>query len=338
MIVLSTNAVLSHADAASPDVGDTITGIVGESKAMRTLTALVERVAGSNTTVLIEGESGTGKEVVAASVHHHSGRTGHFVAINCGSMAAELLDSELFGHAGGAFTGATHTREGLLRHAEGGTVFLDEIGELPLFLQAKLLRVLEMRTIRPVGTDTEVAVDVRVVAATNRALAELVRRGEFREDLYYRLNVMALRVPPLRERPEDIAALVDYFAHHFSVALSRAPTRLGRAGLRTLQSHAWPGNVRELRNLVERATLLGTTPDACLRLQPQDAAALQTHGHSGYPADLPLAEVRRRHMRRVLRACRGNKSEAARVMGVSRKTLERWQREEEIDPQEIRCR
>jgi DNA-binding NtrC family response regulator len=302
-------------------------GVAGRSPCMREFESLLLRIAPSRTTVLIEGESGTGKEVTATRLHLLSGRSGPFVAINCGSMSPELLDSELFGHARGAFTGASHERGGLILHADGGTLFLDEIGELPLFLQAKLLRVLETSRVRPVGTDAEVAVDLRVVAATNRPMAQLVADGGFREDLYYRLNVLAVRVPPLRERAEDLPALIEHFASHFVETLGVAPAVLGRGGLRKLQSHSWPGNVRELRNLVERAMLLGRTVDACLRVQPLDARTLQARGDSGYPPELSLVEVRRHHMERVLLLCKGNRSEAARRMGVSRKTLERWLRE-----------
>lgn len=322
MIVLSPSRDSLHEAAAAEP------GVIGDSAAMRTLASLIRRVAAANSTVLIEGESGTGKEVVAASLHHHSGRTGPFVAINCGSMSADLLDSELFGHARGAFTGAGADREGLFRHAEGGTLFLDEIGELPLFLQAKLLRVLETLMIRPVGTEQEVPVDVRIVAATNRPMTELVANDAFRGDLFFRLNVVSLTVPPLRERPEDIGPLTDYFIDHFSRQLGLPAVRLDRLDLLRLHSHAWPGNVRELRNLVERATLLGRSPAACLRLQTLDSTVLQERGTSGYPLDMPLVEVRRQHMAQVLRACAGNKSEAARRMGISRKTLERKVREE----------
>ena len=322
MIVLGQPAI-----SASPDHPTGRTGVIGRSASMRALAALLLRIAPSRTTVLIEGESGTGKEVAAATLHVHSGRTGPFVAINCGALSPELLDSELFGHASGAFTGAVQGRDGLIVHASGGTLFLDEIAELPLFLQAKLLRVLETGRVRPVGRDAEVGIDLRVVAATNRPMAERVAAGSFREDLYFRLNVMAVHVPPLRDRPEDIADLLEHFSAQFTETLKVPPARLGRGGLRKLQSHRWPGNVRELRNLVERAMLLGRNVEACLRLQPLEAPQLQSRGDSGYAPDLPLAEVRRRHMERVLDGCRGNKSEAARRMGVSRKTLERWLRD-----------
>lgn len=301
-----------------------VTGVVGASRAMRDLYRLVQRVAGSSSTVLVEGESGTGKEVVAASLHHYSGRTGPFVAINCGAMSATLLDSELFGHARGSFTGAAQERDGLFRHAEGGTLFLDEIGELPSLLQAKLLRALETLRIRPVGADSELAVNVRIVAATNRALAERVEQGAFRADLFYRLNVLSLRVPPLRERPEDIAPLARFFAQQLSQTLALSAPHISPAGLLTLRRHTWPGNVRELKNLIERAMLMGKPPDACLQLQSLDALTRQPPGASGYPAYWSLADVRHQHMVRVLEACNGNKSDAARRMGISRKTLERW--------------
>jgi len=323
MIVLSptTDRLDSAAAVAAP-------GVIGESAEMRKLANLIRRVGAATSTVLIEGESGTGKEVVAASLHHHSGRAGPFVAINCGSMSAELLDSELFGHARGAFTGASVDRDGLFRHAEGGTLFLDEIGELPLFLQAKLLRVLETLMVRPVGTEREVPVDVRIVAATNRSMAQIVGRGDFRDDLYFRLNVVSLKVPPLRDRPEDVGPLTEFFIDHFARRLEMPPVALDRIGLLRLQSHTWPGNVRELRNLIERAMLLGRSPADCLRLHTVDSAVLQQRGASGYPPDMSLVEVRRQHMTQVLRACAGNKSEAARRMGISRKTLERKVREE----------
>jgi transcriptional regulator with PAS, ATPase and Fis domain len=212
-------------------------------------------------------------------------------------------------------------------HADGGTLFLDEIGELPMFLQAKLLRVLESMRVRPVGADDEISVDVRIVAATNRHLAGMVEDGRFRDDLYYRLNVLSVRMPPLRERPEDIAGLIDHFSRQLSAVFALPAIAPTRAGLRRMQSHAWPGNVRELKNLIERAILLGKPPESCLRLEPVEPDALQARGTSGYPPDLPLGEVKRRHMARVLATCNGNKSEAARRMGVSRKTLERWLRE-----------
>ncbi|MCC5809956.1 MAG: sigma-54-dependent Fis family transcriptional regulator [Ectothiorhodospiraceae bacterium] len=300
-------------------------GIVGHSEAMKSLMTLIRRVAGRNSTVLLEGESGTGKEVAARCLHHYSGRRGPFVPVNCGSISPELLESELFGHTKGAFTGATQSREGLFSYADGGTLFLDEICEMPLHLQAKLLRVLEERSIRPVGTERQQTVDVRILAATNKHMADEVTRGTFREDLYFRLNVLALRLPPLRERPADIPHLVKLFSSMLSSELGLEPVRPTEEELHALQRHAWPGNVRELKNLIERAMLLGKSPVECLDLKQVDAPITlgNARSESGYPLDLPLAEVEKRHILRVLAASDGNKSEAARRLGVSRKTLER---------------
>ncbi len=300
-------------------------GIVGHSEAMKSLMTLIRRVAGRNSTVLLEGESGTGKEVAARCLHHYSRRPGAFVPVNCGSISPELLESELFGHTKGAFTGATQSREGLFSYADNGTLFLDEICEMPLQLQAKLLRVLEERSIRPVGTERQQAVDVRIVAATNKRMADEVMRGTFREDLYFRLNVLALRLPPLRERPADIPHLIKLFSEMLASELGLSPVELDAQGLRKLQSHAWPGNVRELKNLIERSMLLGKSPAECLELRQMDAPITLGNARSetGYPLELPLAEVEKRHILRVLAAADGNKSEAARRLGVSRKTLER---------------
>ncbi|ROR32324.1 sigma-54-dependent transcriptional regulator [Inmirania thermothiophila] len=298
--------------------------LVGTSRAVRELDTLVRRIAPTPATVLLQGESGTGKELVARAIHRASGRRGGFVPVNCGSIASELLESELFGHAKGAFTGAHEAREGLFSVADRGTLFLDEIGEMPLAMQAKLLRAIEERRIRPVGADREVPVDVRIVAATNRNLAEEVHRGRFREDLYYRLNVVALTLPALRERREDIPLLAEHFSRRLAAELGLDPIPFAAADLEALQRHDWPGNVRELRNLIERCLLLGTLPAQAL-----GAGAAQT-GEGGYDAGLPLREVERRHILHVLEAAGGNKSEAARRLGISRKTLERklaaWRR------------
>ena len=300
-------------------------GIIGHSDAMRSLLALIRRVAGRSTTVLLEGESGTGKEVIARCLHHFSGRPGPFVPVNCGSIAAELLESELFGHAKGAFTGAAQAREGLFSYADGGTLLLDEIAEMPLHLQAKLLRVLEERAIRPVGTEREIPVDVRIVAATNRSMAEEVTAGNFREDLYYRLNVLALKLPPLRERVSDIPHLIRLFSNHLSRELALPPLRLSDDEIRQLQTYAWPGNVRELKNLIERSMLLGQSPLQCLEQASFVAPVTvgDSNSDNGYPLTMTLEDVEKNHILKVLRDCSGNKSEAARRLGVSRKTLER---------------
>ena len=297
-------------------------GMVGHSEAMRSLSGMIQRVAPTPSTVLLEGESGTGKELVARSIHKNSGRAGPFVPVNCDSIAAELLQSELFGHAKGAFTGAHASREGLFSYANGGTLFLDEIGEMPLSMQAKLLRVLEERVIRPVGTDREVPVDVRIIAATNRLLSEEVDAGRFRGDLYYRLSVLTLTVPPLREHSEDIPDLVAFFVDTLARDLGVSALALGSEDLRRLQSYTWPGNVRELRNVIERALLLGKPPGDCL-LGAVRGPAETTVPAGDYALELTLEDLEKRHMLAVLAASEGNKSEAARRLGVSRKTLER---------------
>ena len=231
-------------------------GIVGRSAALRAVLQEVDQVAGSDATVLVTGESGTGKELIACAIHTGSRRRERaLVKVNCAAMPANLIESELFGHERGAFTGATLKREGRFALADGGTLFLDEVGELPLELQAKLLRVLQEGEFEPVGSSRTRRVDVRVVAATNRDLAALVRAGGFREDLYYRLNVFPIRLPPLRERTEDIPLLVECFVQRFATRLGHSFEPVSQEDLRLLQAYAWPGNVRELHNVVERAAV-----------------------------------------------------------------------------------
>ena len=291
-----------------------VDGVVGRSPAMQQLCALLKRVAPTPATVLILGESGVGKEVAARALHQMSPRAERpFVPVNCAAVTPELIESELFGHVKGAFTGATDNRHGLFYYANGGTLFLDELGELPLPLQTKLLRVLEEKRIRPVGSAKEVPVDVRVVAATNRDLRTEVAAGRFRQDLYYRLEVMTLTIPPLRERPEDVPPLVAHFNTQLAQRLGLPPLALGDEALRRLAAYAWPGNVRELRNLIERSLILGHLP-----LGPDSAEPA-----AGEELPVSLAEVEKRHILAVLNACHGNKSRAAELLGVSRKTVER---------------
>jgi DNA-binding NtrC family response regulator len=268
--------------------------------------------------VLVEGESGTGKELVARAIHRLSVRSGNFAAINCGAITAELFESELFGHTKGAFTGAVQSRAGLFSYADNGTVFLDEIGEMPLLMQAKLLRVLEQRTIRPVGSNREVPVDIRVIAATNHDLAVKVRQGAFREDLYHRLNVVSLRVPALRDRADDIPVLGQFFLDGFTAKMGVRPPAITDAEWLRLRQYSWPGNVRELRNIIERCVLLNRAPSACL-----DGAVAPGDDMENDNDDLTLEAVERRHILAVLEMTGGNKSEAARRLAISRKTLER---------------
>lgn len=303
-------------------------GIVGQCQTMKNVCEVIKRIAPMPTTVLIEGESGTGKELAARAIHAWSGRDGSFVPINCGAMSAELLESELFGHVKGAFTGAHQGREGLFNYASNGTLFLDEIGEMPLSMQVHLLRVLEEQSIRPVGSNREMPVDVRVIAATNRALSEEVEKGNFREDLFYRLNVVTVRMPTLRERPEDIPDLVEFFMQKLSADMGVSPHPMHEQELAQLRSYSWPGNVRELKNVIERCLLLDQTPEQCLR----GVAANGQHAAAEDDADTMLLEaVEKRHILKVLNSQDGNKSAAARLLGVSRKTLERkvqaWSRE-----------
>ncbi len=294
-------------------------GLVGHSAAIEQLRGLIRRVGQMPSTVLLLGESGTGKEVAARALHQTSPRAQRtFVPLNCAAIASELIESELFGHVKGAFTGATETRNGLFYYAHGGTLFLDEISELPLSLQTRLLRVLEERKLRPVGSEREVSVDVRIIAASNRDLAAEVAAGRFRQDLYYRLAVVDILIPPLRQRVEDIPDLVRHFMRQLSLQLGVAPLALSHEIVTRLAAYSWPGNVRELRNFVERSMILGSFP-----AEPAAATGSMPLAPPAGELELSLADVERRHIQRVTEDCKGNKTEAARRLGVSRKTLER---------------
>jgi DNA-binding NtrC family response regulator len=306
------------------DEGYGLENVVGRSDAMLQVYKTAARVATTSATVLIEGESGTGKELVARAIHANSPRVNDpFVAVDCGAIAEGVLESELFGHARGSFTGAQTSRRGLFEQANQGTLFLDEIGDVGSNLQARLLRALQEGTIRPVGTNEPIEVDVRVVAATNRDLAQSVKEGRFREDLYYRLNVVNIRIPPLRERREDIPLLAEHFAakHGRSHAAAISPVALD-----LLVAHDWPGNVRELENVVARALALNPSgvilpedlPDP-IRRERQTPVLL---GRSG--GERPtLAELERRYAAEVLQETGGNKTRAADILGIDRKTLYR---------------
>ncbi|WP_095497715.1 sigma-54-dependent transcriptional regulator [Paraferrimonas haliotis] len=303
--------------------------IIGTSDAMMNLKQIIERVAPTPSAVLIQGESGTGKELVARALHQQSGRQGAFVPVNCGSISPELIESELFGHVAGAFTGAKGSREGLFSFASGGTIFLDEIGEMPLQMQTALLRVLEQRSIRPVGSEKEVAIDVRIVAATNRDLEQEVDQGNFRRDLFYRLNVLDIQIPPLRERADDIVDLTYFFTRQLAVELGTNEVTWTHEDLQLLQAQPWPGNIRELRNMIERCLLLGKPPAEYWK---KSNTVQEPSPEAGYPLQWTLKQVERQHVEQVVDAHQGNKSAAARVLGVSRKTLDRkykeWQQEE----------
>jgi len=291
-----------------------VEGVVGQSAIMRQVCERLKRIAPTPATVLLTGESGTGKEVAARAVHRMSPRhAGPFVPVNCAAIAAELIESELFGHVKGAYTGAAQSREGLFYYARGGTLFLDEISELPAAAQAKLLRVLEERRIRPVGSEQEIAVDVRVIAASNRDLKAEVAAQRFRPDLYYRLQVLEVELPPLRERPDDIPLLLEHFLGQLTPHLGVPPLVPDARTLARLADYDWPGNVRELRNLVERSLILGWFD---LGPEPEVGGAAPASGET-------LEAVEKRHILAVLAACDGNKSEASRRLGISRKTMDR---------------
>ncbi len=299
--------------------------VVGRSEAMLQVFKTAARVASTDATVLITGESGTGKELVARAIHQSSPRAGGpFVAVDCGAIAEGVLESELFGHARGAFTGAQAMRRGLFEEAGGGTLFLDEIGDVGPNLQARLLRALQEGTIRRVGTNEPIAVDVRAVAATNRDLEQAVKEGTFRADLFYRLNVVAIRIPPLRERREDVPLLAEHFAHKHR--RGEAAT-ISPAARDLLVTYHWPGNVRELENVIARALALNPSgvilPDdlpEAIRAEPSGESA--PAGLIG-PERPTLEELECRYARQVLRETGGNKSRAADVLGIDRKTLYR---------------
>lgn len=315
--------ILARKEFASQkyQIGDEHPDIIGQTPTIEHLCQLIKRVASSQSTILIEGETGTGKELVAKAIHDQSGRQGPFVPVNCGSIAPDLLESELFGHTKGAFTGAYTSRDGLCNFAQGGTLFLDEIGEMPVPMQVKLLRMLEQRAIRPLGCEREISVDCRIIAATNRDLKSQVELGRFREDLFYRLYVFSLEVPPLRKRREDIPLLAKYFIDKLSQELGLAPFPLTHQDIVHLQTYSWPGNVRELRNIIERSLLLGRLLADLLADDP--LAGKPADSDFVVPPGWTLHDVEKQFILKTLQRANGNKSEAARRMGVSRKTVER---------------
>jgi DNA-binding NtrC family response regulator len=295
--------------------------IVGESETMETLRQLIAKVAASPaSTVLLTGESGTGKDLVAKTIHYSSTRSSRpFMNITCSALPEQLLESELFGHERGAFTDARMQKRGLLESADGGTVFLDEIGEMVPALQAKLLRFLEEKSFKRVGGAADISVDVRVVAATNRNLEEQVAKGEFRSDLYYRLNVLPIRLPPLREHASDVPHLVRFFIDGFNREFKKRVTGVSPVAETLLKTYGWPGNVRELRNVVERAMLLAEGD----RLEVSDFGALKTGASSGDPFDLPasgvdLDDLERSLVVQALRRAGGNQTKAAALLGINR--------------------
>ena len=295
--------------------------VVFRSRAMRELLLLAREVAASTATVLVQGSSGTGKELLARAIHRMSRRRDRpFVAVDCSAIPETLLESELFGHARGAFTGAAGERRGIIAEADGGTLFLDEVGNLSPAVQAKLLRFLQERRYRPVGDTVERAVDVRVVSASNRDLREEVRRGAFREDLFYRLSVIPLHVPDLKERREDVPPLVYHFIRTFNAANAYQVEGIRADALDLLLDHDWPGNVRQLENVCERAVILRKAGLIQPRDLPDDVVAARRAGAAGARS---LEELEKAYILRLLGECEGNQSRVARILGINRRTLYR---------------
>ncbi len=301
-------------------------GLVCESKIMRETLRAISKAAQTDVTVLLSGESGTGKEVVARAIHYNSLRaSAPFVPVNCAGIPESLLESELFGHVKGAFTGATESRAGFFQTADGGTLFFDEVGDTSAAMQAKLLRVLEDKEVCMVGTTRARKVDVRILAATNRDLVELVKKDLFREDLFYRLNVIAITLPALRDRGDDILLLTRHFAAQFARELGRPVPKFSDKALQVLRSYPWPGNVRELQNVMHRLVLMseGDIVDVPDLPSLMRFSALRRTG-----LDRTLVEVQTEHVRNVLASVGGNKTQAARILGIDRKTLRKWLGEE----------
>ena len=302
--------------------------LLGESLPMRELYDQLDRVADSDVSVLVTGETGTGKELVARALHRRSGRRdGPFCAVNCSAMPEALLESELFGHTRGAFTDARTARKGLFLEADRGTLFLDEIGDCPLALQPKLLRALEERRVRPIGAEQEVPIDVRIVAATNKDLDEAIAERRFRGDLFFRINVCQLELPPLRARGTDTLLLAQQFVGRFADRSGKPVTGISREAADKLLSYAWPGNVRELRNAIERAVVLTRFGEIAVEDLPGRIRAYRSTqvviGGDDPRELVTLDEIERRYVRHVLNAVAGNKSLAARVLGIDRRTLYR---------------
>ena len=299
--------------------------IIGRSPKMQEVFSLIQRVARTASTVLVAGESGTGKELIARAIHFSGSRSDqHFLSVNCGAMPENLLESELFGHERGAFTGAVREKKGLFQEADRGTLFLDEIGEMTLPMQVKLLRVLQDKRIRRVGGNREEPVDVRIIAATNRDLKERIEAGEFREDLYYRINVIPIHLPPLRERQEDIAPLIDFFIKKYSDEMELGPQVISKEALELLEHYSWPGNVRELENTIERALALSTGDELTVSDLPHQIrtaygrpSAGITLPKDGIDLDGYLDEIRKELMRQAMERCDGVQTQAAELLNVS---------------------
>lgn len=295
--------------------------MIGESEAMQRVKDLIDRVASKDVTVLISGESGTGKELVARAIHRNSLRSEkQMVAMNCAALPENLVESELFGHEKGAFTGAHCQKQGKFEFADGGTLFLDEIGDMSLATQAKLLRVLQDGAFQRIGGNKTITTDVRLIAATNKNLTKEIRDGNFREDLYYRINVVQVCIPPLRERPEDMAMLVDYFLQKYNDFYGKNIAGIGASALDRLMKYDFPGNVRELQNIIERAVIMEQGSELSLDFIPMSLVATSPMTNP-QASQGTLEELEREHIKKVIEQAHHNKSEAARILGIARKTL-----------------
>jgi two-component system response regulator PilR (NtrC family) len=321
----------------------TFANIIGRSAKMQEIFSIVQRIAKTQSTVLISGDSGTGKELIARAIHYNSGRRGKFVSINCGALPETLLESELFGHERGAFTGAIREKRGLFHEAERGTIFLDEIGETSTAMQIKLLRVLQDRVVRRVGSNVETTVDVRVIAATNRDLSESIQKGTFREDLFYRINVIPITLPPLRLRREDIPLLVDHFIVKFCKDLEGPQKRISSDAMRAIEKYVWPGNVRELENVIERMIALetsdvlttkslpeqvllgGNVPDVSFDL-PADGISLPDH----------LEAIGKIFMMKALERTGGVQTQAAELLRMSFRSFRYYAKKYDLVPRDGR--
>jgi DNA-binding NtrC family response regulator len=319
----------------------TFANILGKSAKMQEIFSIVQRIARTMSTVLISGESGTGKELIARAIHYNSDRRGKFVSINCGALPETLLESELFGHERGAFTGAIREKRGLFQEADRGTIFLDEIGETSTAMQIKLLRVLQDHVVRRVGSNVEAAVDVRVIAATNQDLSESIRAGTFREDLFYRINVIPITLPPLRHRKEDIPLLVDHFIEKFSTKMNVPRRRISSDAMRAIEKYHWPGNVRELENVIERMIALETSdvlttkslpehvllggriPDATFMLPPE-GISLEQH----------LEAIAKIFMLKALERCGGVQTQAAELLRMSFRSFRYYAKKYDLIPRD----
>ncbi len=300
---------------------------IGSSNSIQQIFSLINRVSELNVNVLISGESGTGKELVARAVHYSGSRKdGPFIPVNCGAIPETLIESEFFGHSKGAFTGATRDKKGLFEEANGGTIFLDEIGDLPIHLQVKLLRVLEEKKVRPLGKTESVSIDVRIISATNKNLEQEIMDNKFREDLYYRLNVIKVAMPPLRERKDDIPMLAHHFLHKFATEMDKKITGISNEALEELEKYHYPGNIRELENIIARCVALETNEiikkDSLPKLNTEgDYIDLTDTLNAKDSIDLVLGDVEKQIIENALKSSRGNKSETAKMLGITLRSL-----------------